>query len=180
MGNQNRQTLFLKLLLGLVIFNCVGIFTIIIWRNSNDQEGNTPCNITAISKKILGKPFPKNEFMNINRTIGAYLGNDTTALVSFIDSKCDACLFQITTLSDKAKWKGKQLKMFLISGESPGVLQEFIERNKIETPVLIDNQQILKKDLGIFCTPTNILIEDGIVKQIEIGNIINFKELVIE
>ena len=180
MSNENRQTFVLRLLLGLVFVNCVGIITILGWKYLNSQEDDTPCNTILISEKLLGKPFPKNEFMSINGTISEYFGKDTTTIVSFIHSKCEACLFQIKTLSGKTTWKGNPLKVFLISGETREALQEFLKRNKIEIPILIDNTQTLFKDLGISCTPTNILIEDGIVKQIEIGNIVNFKELKVE
>lgn len=171
------RTALLRFLLGLIVLNFVGILTVFFWKISKNQKVNSRCNIESISKKLIGNPFPKYHYLDADgNEVSPSFDNDDL-LVSFIHSSCDACKIQLTAMPNEVSRNAQKLKIIAIAAESPEIVRDYIKRNDLRFPVFINQDQTLVKDLGISCTPTNILIEEGIVKKIKVGKISSIDEL---
>ena len=104
---------------------------------------------------------------NVNMT---KFRDDQSAIVFFWATWCPHCREQLSALnSSRQEIEKKGIKIILVDlGESPDQVRSYVEKNKIDLDVFLDQDQELAQDYGLIGVPTLVFIDKkGITKAVD-------------
>lgn len=146
-------------MVGIVLFQYKEI------RNSNAKND---CTLTIAEKELLPENTSLFETQS-NENFYEKLQKGKVLLV-FIMTDCAACKSESQIISASLNSIASKAKIYGVVREDKEKVKKFIDTNNINFPILIDNDGALFNKLKIKCTPTNLIIEDGLVKKVLIGS----------
>lgn len=122
-----------------------------------------------------GKSVPTVSLKNItasNQYSEEFLKGDV--LLVYLISNCDASKKEIQLLSrliaqSNTNFEPKT-KIYAIMSEKEEVVKDYIAKNNVEIPVLIDEDAKLLKELDLKYFPSNFRIKDGVIKKAFFGS----------
>lgn len=91
-------------------------------------------------------------------------------MLIFMNTDCAACQFESEIISASSDSIGSQVKIYGVLREDKGRIQDFIINHKINFQLLIDKGGKLFDEFKIECTPTNLIIQDGLIEKVLIGS----------
>jgi peroxiredoxin len=92
------------------------------------------------------------------------------AFFMYLVSTCDACKKQLRVFSESKQNLDPKIKIFVIMSEDEEVVRDYIKKNNIEIPVLIDKDAELLKNLDLKYFPSNFKLSNGIIKKVFFGS----------
>lgn len=84
-------------------------------------------------------------------------------------STCDACRKELKLLSESRADFEAKTKIFAVMSEDEAVVRDYIRKNNIEIPVLIDKDAELLRELDLKYFPSNFKLSDGVIKKVFFG-----------
>jgi len=102
------------------------------------------------------------------------------AIIFFWATWCPHCRKQLTELNDmKSELEDSEIKIVLIDlGESAKQVRSYMEKNKIDIEVFLDQEQLISEEYGIVGVPTFYFVnKDGIIKAVEHEIPSNYEEI---
>ena len=97
------------------------------------------------------------------------LQNEKVMLI-FMMTDCGACQFESPIVSKALPLIGPKVKVYGVVREEKDKIQNFVKNYNVNFPILIDKDGKMFEQLKIKCTPTNLVLENGIVKKVLIGS----------
>lgn len=122
------------------------------------------------AEAFQAKQMPKMPLQNI-ATLADYSDEILQGEVFFVYalSTCDACRKELRLLSKSRADFESKTKIFAVMSEDEEVVREYIRKNNIEIPVLIDKDAKLLRELDLKYFPSNFKLSDGIIKKVSFG-----------
>jgi peroxiredoxin len=116
------------------------------------------------------KKMPKTPLQNL-ATLADYSDEIMKGDVLFVYalSTCDACKKELRLLSQSKAELESKTKIFAVMSEDEEVVKDYIRKNNIEIPVLIDKDAKLLRELDLKYFPSNFKLSDGIIKKAFFG-----------
>ncbi|MCA9408359.1 MAG: TlpA family protein disulfide reductase [Candidatus Omnitrophica bacterium] len=105
---------------------------------------------------------------------------DSSAIVFFWATWCPHCREQLKELNAmNGEMQEKGIKVVLIDlGEKPELVQKYVEKNKIQLDVILDQESALSEDYGLVGLPTFFFInKEGLIKAVEHSIPENYEEI---
>lgn len=152
---------------------CAWLYADFLKRNSV-PEG---CNLDRMEKLLLNKPLPMYDFVDFN---GGNINENITSgkvLLIFLQTGCGACQDEMKLLTENFDDINNEVKVIGIAADSKENIQQFIKDFNLKLPIFIDRKSYMFSVNRIACTPTNFLIDNGIVKQVRIGGFDDISDL---
>lgn len=121
---------------------------------------------------LLGKEAPGFEARTLTKdkaTLDEYR-EGKKAIVFFWATWCPYCRKEIVTLSKKMEdLRKKDIKLIMVNvGEQPKKVRAFLEKNKVEADVFLDQDSSIAEAYGVFGLPTFFYVnEKGIINASE-------------
>jgi peroxiredoxin len=72
-------------------------------------------------------------------------------------------------ISDSQQEVDSQTKIFGVMGEDEKVVEDYVERNNIKIPILIDADGSLLHKLDLKYFPSSFKLNDGVIKKVFFG-----------
>jgi peroxiredoxin len=146
-----------------VVF-CAAVIAVIVFTMSRPQRRD---ELTAAAKRLEKKTLPAGISGQIN---------EKNFFVVYLTSGCRACSDELNLLSELYV-NSPGLKIFGIMSEDESVVKNYVRDNNIKFPVIRDRNLDMLRDLKLEFFPTNLMIENGIIKRAYIGVPENKEEL---
>jgi peroxiredoxin len=126
--------------------------------------------IKVQESSLSGKPIPKTILRELitNKDFSEFIQKENV-IVIFLASNCDACKKELNFIS-KATEKGlvkSNIVGIMFEGEQ--TIKDYIDKNEIKFPILIDKESKLMTDLDIDSFPTNLRIKSGFIDNAMLG-----------
>ncbi len=146
-------------------------FFIIIWLKKEDP-------IALAEKSFLGKEMTVGEVFDINSNedYAEKIKNGKVLLV-YLVSGCDACKKEIQLINETNKESDSEIKIFGIMFEKSESVNEYIKKQNINFPILIDKDGKLIKALNLQYFPANFILENGVIERASFGSPRNQQDL---
>jgi peroxiredoxin len=119
--------------------------------------------------------MPLQNIANLEDYSDAILQGDVFFVYAL--STCDACKKELKLLSQSRADLESKTKIFAVMSEDEEVVREYIRKNNIEIPVLIDKDAKLLRELDLKYFPSNFKLNDGVIKKVSFGFPGNLKGL---
>jgi peroxiredoxin len=87
-----------------------------------------------------------------------------------MDADCEACQFESEVISASSDLIGSKVIIYGVLRQDKEKIQDFIINHKINFPLLIDKDGKLFDEFKIECTPTNLIVKDGLIEKVLIGS----------
>lgn len=94
--------------------------------------------------------------------------NEENFFLVYLTSGCGACSDELALLSELSV-NSPGLKIFGVMGEDEAVVKKYMRDNNIRFPVISDRNLDMLRDLELEFFPTNLAIENGIIKRAYLG-----------
>ena len=145
---------------------------------SPDDNGNSNISSVTLSmgpgeSPVVGKPAPNFRFTNPDgSTVNLRDLRGKPVMLNFWDIACVSCREEMPYLQQVYdNWTSKGLMFFSVDvGDGVNKVSGYVERNKLNFPVLVDNSGEVALGYGIWSFPMTILIDgQGVILVIKIG-----------
>lgn len=162
----------------LILMICVCFYS----QNAFAEMGILDSVFWGMDSMLLGKEAPNFISRTLTRdqqSLNEYR-DGKKAIVFFWATWCPYCLKEMTTLSRKTEDLGKKdIKLILVNiGESPQKVGAFLEKNKIEAEVFLDQDTAIAAAYRIVGVPTFFYVnKKGIVNAVENALLDDYEEV---
>ncbi len=128
-------------------------------------------SVVTEARLFDGKKIPFGEVLNVNtgENFSEQIRNGKVLLVYLI-SGCDACKKEIQLINEANRLSNSDTQIFGIMFETKESVNEYIENQNINFPVLIDKDGKILKELNLKYFPTNFKLENGVIKKVSFGS----------
>ncbi len=161
--------------------NFIVLISLFVWFYTSYIRAESPeatCNGEYLSKTLANNILPNYEF------IGPSGGNEYENLVKgkvllvFLNSECAACQKEVTLLSKHFAEINSQVRIVGVTTESRKKADSFSADYKLQFPIVLDENGDMMFEAGVRCTPTNFILQDGIIKKIHFGTFDSLEQLI--
>lgn len=130
--------------------------------------------IALEAKSLIGKGIPVAELLDINtgEDYSEKIKNGEVLLVYLI-SGCDACKKEIQLINES----NSETKIFGIMFEKNESVKEYMKKQNINFPMLIDKDGKLLEGLKLKYFPANFKLESGVIEGASFGSPKNQEDL---
>lgn len=120
---------------------------------------------------VTNTPLPAGKLTDFN-TVKDFAPEvrDGKVLLILLATECGSCQNEVQIISESPVLLDQKVKIFGVARENKIKVQEFARRFNLNIPVLIDEKGELFSQLQVKCTPTNLLVKDGIIENVLIGS----------
>lgn len=161
--------------------NFIVLVSLFVWFYTSYVRVENPeatCNGEYLSRTLANNPLPNYEFTDLNgNSEYENLIKDKVLLV-FLRSDCAACQKEVAFLSEHFTEISSQVRIIGVTTESKKQAESFIRNYKLQFPIILDKNGDMMLKARVSCTPTNFIIENGIIKKIKFGFFDNLEQLV--
>lgn len=133
----------------------VSIVAAIVFTVSRTKSSDT----LVATKRLEKRTLPASILRQIN---------EENFFVVYLTSGCGSCSDELDLLSELSV-SSPGLKIFGIMGEDESVVKNYVRVNNIKFPVIFDRNLDMLRDLELEFFPTNLTIENGIIKRAYLG-----------
>lgn len=84
-------------------------------------------------------------------------------------SSCEACRNELQFIARSKEGLDPKTKIFVVMSEDEKVVRDYVERNGIGVPVLLDKDGSLLRGLGLQHFPSNLKLDDGKIDKALFG-----------
>lgn len=171
----NPKTLVLILAANLVVL--VSLFAWFYTSYLGTESAEATCNGEYLSKTLTNNLLPSYELIDLN-------GNNEyenlikgKVLLIFLSSECSACQKEVVFLSKHFSEISSRVRIVGVTTESRKRAESFSADYKLQFPLVLDKNGDMMFEAGVRCTPTNFILDNGIVKKIHFGTFDNLEQL---
>lgn len=137
-----------------------------MYRESSYSKTKNDCTINITNNRLPKSPLLDNESGN---DFYDELQNGKVLLI-FMLTDCGACQIESRIASSSLPSIDSRVKIYGVVREEKEKIQKFASSYNANFPILIDKEGKLFEQLKIKCTPTNLIIENGVVKKVLVGS----------
>jgi thiol-disulfide isomerase/thioredoxin len=130
----------------------IAVFTMSRAKGKDDE-------ISVATKRLEKKTLPDSVLQQIT---------EEKFFIVYLTSGCGACSDELPLLSELSA-NSPGIKIFGIMSEDESVVKKYVSDNNIKFPVILDRNLDMLRNLKIEFFPTNLTIENGIIKRAYIG-----------
>jgi thiol-disulfide isomerase/thioredoxin len=131
-----------------------------------------PAEDSPLSKaKLLSeKPLPNTTLIEVSSGKNFFdeVRKGKTLLVYMV-AGCDPCKKEIALVNELGKDFFSETKVYGVMSEDIDIVKVYIKKNNITIPILIDQKGDLFKAMDLKYIPTNLSLENGIIKKTIFG-----------
>ena len=153
-------------LIGIALIVTLFSFTLFtIWQKFGQSKTNS-CNI-----EIYNQLLPENILLDIETGDNRFddLRKEKVLLI-FLSTECASCQQEMQIISHYYPLISSKIKIFGVTTEDKQNIQSFAQKFNLKFPILIDKDGKLFAQTKVKCTPTNLIIENGIIKKVLVGS----------
>lgn len=161
-----------NLLISAIVF-AIAIFVFIYFVKTRETSGSPR---TEKASLLVNKEIPK--IAMLESQTGKDLSSDVNngeVLIVYMLKGCEACHTEIQTISQIKSQTN--VRIFGVMFEDKDVVDDYINKEHIEFPVLIDNERKLFKSLDLQYFPTNLKLKNGVIQKALFGSPIGENKL---
>lgn len=170
-----------KTIIVILSANIIILTSLFIWfysKSKDAENSNGICNSELLSKTLINKVLPKYEFIDPDGNNQYENMIKGKVLLVMLKSDCPACQKEITLLSEHFTEISNQIRIIGITMENEDQTKSFIKKNNIQFPIIIDKNGDMMLKARVACTPTNFIVENGIIKKITFGKFNTLEEII--
>jgi peroxiredoxin len=122
------------------------------------------------AKLFNEKPLPNTTLIEVSS--GKDFFNEVRKgkiLLVYMVSGCDPCKKEIALVNDLGRDFFSETKVFGVMSEDIDMVKVYIKKNNITIPILIDQNGDLFKALDLKYIPSNLSLENGVIKKALLG-----------
>jgi thiol-disulfide isomerase/thioredoxin len=134
----------------------------------NKKKEENP--LLSEAKLFSEKPLPNTILIEVNS--GKNFFNEVRkgkTLLIYMIAGCDPCKKEIALVNELGKDFFSEIRVFGVMSEDIDIVKVYIKKNNITIPILIDQNGDLFKALDLKYIPTNLSLENGIIKKTIFG-----------
>lgn len=140
-------------LVALVFFTSLG--AAILFTTSRSKSND----VVLASKRLENRRLPASILRKIN---------EEKFFVVYLASGCGSCSDELALLAE-LNINFPELKIFGVMGEDESVIKNYVRDHNIKFPIIADPGLDMLRDLKLEFFPTNLTIENGIIKRAYLG-----------
>lgn len=122
------------------------------------------------AKTLQSKRVPKSSLREVGT--GADYSDEIMkgkVMLVYAVSSCEACRNELQFITRSKQGLDPKTKIFVIMSEDEKVVREYVERNGVGVPVLLDKDGSLLRGLGLQHFPSNLKLDDGKIDKALFG-----------
>ncbi len=141
------------------------------------HEQDSKANL-ANAIKISNQPLPFSRLLQINDNADlSEKVHEGKILLIFLSTTCVACKKDVQLITKHYASLRSKIQVYGLNIENKEIMRSFVQENRIEFPILNDENLELFRKLKISHFPTKYLVNDGIIVKTFIGNFPNDEKL---
>ncbi len=171
-----------KVIILILAANFVLLLSFFVWTYSkslsNAENLKEQCNSEFLSNTLVNNFLPKYKFVDFDgRSVYENLTQGKVLLV-YLRSDCSSCQKEATLLSKHFAEISNRIKIIGVTLEDKSKVELFIKDYNLQFPIIFDKNGDMMLKAKISCTPTNLFIENGIIKKVAVGNFKNAEDII--
>jgi len=163
-------------LLLLALLSAIGAFHLNLKKTPDEKTIERYASYMALSFEAVGKVAPECQFTFLTgeKINLSDIAGKKCIIINFFATWCEPCKREIPYLNEfYEKFSGEKLSMVGVSSEKKETIKKFLEENKIDFNVAIDDG-VIERNFGISSYPTTVVIgADGRIQFYNTGAIYN-------
>ena len=149
-----------------LIFSIFTFALLLVGQQKLNQDKMDFCKIDVTNTLL-----PTGNYIDIKTGKDFYQDiKEGKVLLILLATGCPSCQKEVQIISENPTLLDGKVKIFGVAKEDRSKIQEFAQKFNLDFPILIDEENGLFEHLQIKCTPTNLLIENGVIKNVLTGS----------
>jgi thiol-disulfide isomerase/thioredoxin len=151
-----------------VLLPCAALLVVRFTRPTSPPQSDLVLKDAVV---ISGEPLPVTELLSLDgKPVPPEILRKGKVLLVFLTTHCQACQKEFKLLSTVASEAPQKVKFYGIGVEDKSLILDFIQENKVNTEIVLDQHGELMKSLSVKYFPTSFLVEDGVIMKTWFGN----------
>jgi peroxiredoxin len=158
------------------ILIALGVFSAVAVKNLNNISEIPPGNVGQVI--FDNKHLPEIELFDFKnkKNLSSELQKGKILLI-YISTDCNSCKKESEIIAQNNLAENLNIRVIGVSKDDESLVDEFIQKNKLNFPIVFDKLGKLREELGVTVFPANFVINDGIIEKHWLGASENFSEV---
>ena len=135
-----------------------------IWYFTKENKLTSEARL-LVGKEVNIKDFEKNTFQDIQT-----IPNNQKVWLIYLTSSCEACQDELQFAEQINRNSSSQINVVGVMAEDESVIKEFIEKQSIKFPVLLDKGRRFANSIKLRYFPSNIILSNGKIEKVIFGS----------